>query len=95
MRIDLYVHNNSHSTSLESKVDEILHILEGLVAKVDELNAELVEINNVTNEIAADIDDLVAKVGEGSMSAAEADAVKSQLTDLKTRLTGIASTHTS
>lgn len=92
MRIDVYIHSVP-STSLEDKVDKILSQLGAMMAKVDELKAELVEINNTTNEIATDIDDLIAKLA-GGLSSTEADEVAAELAALKTKLTGIAAVHT-
>lgn len=64
------------------------------MAKVDELKAELVAANEVTNEIASDLNDLISRVGEGSLSPAEAEEIKTQLSSLRERLTGVASQHT-
>lgn len=64
------------------------------MSKADDLKAELEQANEVTNEIAADMQDLLGKVGEGSLSAAEADEVKTKINELTTRLRGVAATHT-
>jgi cell division protein FtsB len=79
----------------------LLLVLIGLViyfgrktlAKVDELKAELVEANATTNEIATDVDDLVARLS-GGLSEAEADDVKAELVALKGRLQAVAAVHT-
>lgn len=63
------------------------------MAKVDDLKAELVAINETTNEIASDIDDLMKRVS-GGLSAAEADEVNAELVALRDRLTGVAALHT-
>ena len=96
MRLDIYVHDgesNSVLSRIEAKVTEILKNLGVMMAKVDELKAELVEINSTTNEIASDIDDLIARLANG-LTPAEAEEVKAELTALKSRLTGIAAVHT-
>jgi len=92
MQIDVHVH--LHQASNEEKLDRILANQEKMMAKVDDLKAELVAANEVTNEIASDIDDLVKRVGEGSLSPAEADEVKTQLSALTARLKGVAAVHT-
>lgn len=84
----VYLHQDN------SKLDKLLRGQAIIMAKVDELNEELVQINETTNEIAGDMDDLISKVGDGSISSVEAEAIKTQLVALKERLTGIASTHT-
>lgn len=89
--IDIHIHLN---TVNEAKLDKILKLQEKLMSKADELKAELVEANNVTNELANDVDDLVKRIAEGGLSAAEADEVKTQLTALKTKLQGVAAVHT-
>lgn len=89
MRIEVYFHDSN----LERKIDRILFKLETMMAKVDELLAELVEANNATNEIAADIADLVSKVGAG-LSTAETASVQAELVALKDKLLAVAATHT-
>ena len=64
------------------------------MALVDDLRAELVSINETTNEIAADVADLVARLGSGGLSVAEAEEIKASLVALKERLQGVAATHT-
>lgn len=61
------------------------------MAKVDELKAELVAANETTNEIAADVADLLTKLATGGLTAAEADEVKAQITALNEKLKGVAS----
>ena len=63
------------------------------MSKLDELEAELQEANATTNEIAADIDDLLAQLA-GGLSPADADAVKAKLVELKTSLQAVAAKHT-
>lgn len=99
IRIDLYHHFSSESGAI-SKLDQILALVKlgnqqggQIIAKVDELLQELVEANTATNEIASDLDDLIAKLS-GGLSASEAEAVKTEIAALKTRLQGVAATHT-
>ena len=62
------------------------------MAAIDDMRAELADINAETDEIAADIDDLQARVGSG-LSDAEAAEVQSALVALKERLQAVASDH--
>ena len=62
------------------------------MAKIDEMKAELVEINTSTSamatamtEIESDVDDLVSRA-TGGVSAAEADAFVADLKSLKADL---------
>ncbi len=65
------------------------------MAKVDDLKAELEAANAVTNEIASDVQDLLAKLTTpGGLSDAEADDVKAQIAALTERLRGVAASHT-
>ena len=63
------------------------------MAKVDELEAELVEANKTTNEIADDVADLLNRLASGGLTAEEADRVKAQIVALNDRLKGVASQH--
>jgi len=91
MQLDIHIHNMPLS---DEKLDKIIHLQERLMAKADELKAELVAANEATNEIASDLDDLVKRVGDGSLSPAEAEEVKTQMTALKSRLQSVAAVHT-
>jgi len=93
MRIDVYVHQADSTSSLEKKVDLVITKLGGIMAKVDELLAELEKANTTTNEIANDIADLIAKLANG-LSAAEAAVVQAKLAELQAKLEGVAATHT-
>ena len=95
MKIDvnLNITDNRHDLIL-FKLDRVLYNQEKMMATAAELKAELVEANKTTDEIAADIADLVAKVGVGSMSPTETQEVMDQLTALKTKLQGVAAVHT-
>jgi len=97
MKIEVVNHDNRLIVLLlqifNDKLDRILKQQEKLIMTAAELKAELVVANEATNEIAADIDDLVART-KGGLSEAEATEVGSQLTALKTRLQGVAAVHT-
>lgn len=92
MEIHIHIHHHPDSTT-DSKLDRIISNQGVMMAKVDDLKAELVAINSTTDEIAADIADLVSRIA-GGLSAAEAEEVNAQLIALKERLTGVAATHT-
>ena len=94
MKIDVHVHLYQHSGSLEHKVDKILQQQGVMMAKVDELKAELVAANETTNEIAADVTDLLNRLAAGGLTVAEADEVKAQIVALNEKLKGVASQHT-
>ncbi len=64
------------------------------MAAIDDLRAELVAINDTTNELAVDVDDLLALVGEGSLTPAQVEEVKGTLASLKASLLAVASKHT-
>lgn len=64
------------------------------MSKLDELQAELEQANEVTNEIAADVEDLLSRLTAGGLSPAEADTIKSQIVALTDRLRGVAAQHT-
>ena len=89
MRIDIYLHH----VGADSKLDEILEKVNTIMAAVDDLRAELVEINTTTNELAVDVDDLLARLS-GGLSAAEAEEVKTKLQELKAALQAVAVKHT-
>jgi len=72
---------------------KILKQGEKIMAKVDELEAELVEANKTTNEIANDIADLLNRLASGGLTVEEADRVKAQIVALNDRLKGVASQH--
>lgn len=60
------------------------------MATVDELKAELVSLNTVTDELAADVADLISKLGD----PAALDEVRAGMVALRDRLSGLASQHT-
>jgi hypothetical protein len=89
MKLEIHVHIH-HSATLEAKVDKILSQQEKMMATIEEIRQELVEINEVTNEMADDVNDLINRVPDG----AGMEEIKSSLVSLKGRLQGIASQHT-
>lgn len=92
MDINLYVHQVG--SDIDSKLDLILKGLRILMGKADDMKAELVAANEATNEIAGDLQDLISRVGDGSLSPTEADEIKKELEALRAKLTGVASQHT-
>lgn len=91
--MDIHVHNYVDTGKIESKLDSILRKLGGLMAKVDDLNAELIAANEATNEIAADVDALVARLA-GGLTEVEATDVQAKLSALTVRLKAVAAVHT-
>jgi uncharacterized coiled-coil DUF342 family protein len=100
MRIDVHHHfhdDPAHATILQkilSKVEQVYQQGVKVLAKVDELKAELVAANETTNEIADDVTDLLNKLAAGGLSPAEADEVKAQIVALNEKLKGVAAQHT-
>lgn len=92
MEIHIHIPNITNE-DISCKLDKILEQLEVMMAKVDELKAELVAANEATNELASDMDDLLSRL-EGGLSAEEATAVQAQITELKTKLQAVAAKHT-
>jgi DNA invertase Pin-like site-specific DNA recombinase len=92
VEIHIHIHHHPDST-IVTKLDRIISNQGVMMAKVDDLKAELVEINTTTDEIASDIADLMSRIA-GGLSAAEAEEVNAQLTALKDKLKSVASTHT-
>jgi len=89
--MELHIH--IHNPDVEVKIDKVIKKLETIVNKVDELKAELTAANEVTNEIAVDVQDLLNKLVVGGLTAAEADEVKAQIVTLTARLRAVASQH--
>lgn len=83
----------SRLISLELKLDRIFKQQGVMMAKVDDLKAELVAANEATNEIASDLDALIARLA-GGLSDAEATEVQGQITALKEKLQSVAAKHT-
>ena len=69
-------------------------LLEEIMANVAQMQAEVAAINEATNEIAADIDGLKARIEEllagGGLTGPDSDAVLAELVAISERLRGIA-----
>ncbi len=59
------------------------------MAKIDDINTLLTEINDSTNNIAADLD-RIAQQAEGGLSAQEAESVVTQLRSASDALKAVA-----
>lgn len=66
-----------------------------LMASAAEMKAALEEANSTTNEIAADIDELINKQGSGVLTPEEATEVQAKMVELSTRLKLVANVYTS
>lgn len=64
------------------------------MGKVDELRADLEEANATTNEIADDVDVLVAKALAGGLTPEETDEIQTKVAALKARLKDVAAKYT-
>ena len=62
-----------------------------IMADVNSMRKELVEANEATNELAADVQELIGKIKVGAMSEEEAAEIQAGLSDLKNKLQGVAS----
>lgn len=97
MTINVNVHVHHHGDSgvaeLSRKLDVLIEGQKKIMTKQEELAQELVEINNTTNEIAGDVDDLIKQGVEGLTPEAAA-AHLAKLQELKATLQGIAAKHT-
>jgi methyl-accepting chemotaxis protein len=83
------IHNNVDLSSLEKELKYITQKLSTMAKKIDDINALLSEINDSTNNIAADLD-RIAQQAEGGLSAEEADGVVSQLRSASEALKAVA-----
>lgn len=93
--VEIHIHIHHHQDTLvHNKLDKIIATQGVVVAKVDELKAELEAANVTTNEIAADVTDLLNRLVEGGLTPAEAEEVKQQIMALNARLQGVAAQHT-
>lgn len=87
-------------TTTAAKLDTMLSMLHTIITqggmlmtKADDMLVALVEANKATNEIANDLDALIAQKA-GPLSEAEATEVQTQLDLLKIRLLNVASQYT-
>ncbi len=78
--MELHIHIHHHDN--ETKLDKIM-------AKIDDINTLLTEINDSTNNIAADLD-RIAQQAEGGLSAQEAESVVTQLRSASDALKAVA-----
>jgi methyl-accepting chemotaxis protein len=90
LRIDVhhYVHSETDS-EVNKLLRQILNLNITMAKKIDEINASLDEINDATNNIAADLDRIAGGL-EGGLSADEAQSVATRLTTTATTLRAIA-----
>lgn len=93
MDIHHYFHNGDEA--IHKKLDLIIKQGESLMASASQMLADLQEANLVTNNIAVDVEALLAKLAAGGLSAAEATEVQSQIAALKDRLKGVAAKYDS
>ena len=94
-KTEIHIHLPSVNISgLENRLDIIQKQLEVIMAKVDDLLADLKEANATTDEIANDVDVLLSKLVAGGLTAAETTQVQSEIAALKTRLQGVAAKYT-
>ena len=77
---------------LLARLDRIDRRLEDLMALGADLKAELVKANTTTNEIAADLDDLIAKLAQSTDPAVQ--EALDELRAFNSRLTDVAAKHT-
>jgi hypothetical protein len=69
-----------------------LHQGRTVMALIDDLRTELAAINETTNELATDIDDLIARIGQPGATVTQADV--DQLKTLSAALRSTADKHT-
>lgn len=101
MRLDVH-HFHHFEQGGRDQLDEILDRVKHIeqqgaqaMSKLEELESELQAANEATNEIASDIDDILAKLANPQgLSEAEADSLRAQLAAHKETLQGIAAKHT-
>lgn len=82
------------SQQIENVSKQLENARRQIMASLAELETELVAANEATNEIAADLQDLINKLAAGGMTPAEEQSVLEQLAALRTKLQGVAATHT-
>jgi uncharacterized coiled-coil DUF342 family protein len=94
ININIHVHHHdSGNQEIHEKLNVLIEGQKKIMAKAEELAQELVEINTTTNELAADVDDLV-KQGVDGLTPEAATAHLTKLQELKVALQGIAAKHT-
>jgi archaellum component FlaC len=88
MEIHIHVHQHG-DTQIVSQLNSINQKLEIMGEKLDAINSVLAEINDSTNNIAADLDRLAGQIS-GGLTAAEADSVVAELKTTSDQLKAIA-----
>ena len=86
--VNLIVKGNNETEVLDL-LQKIIKQNTNMAKKIDEINATLDEINDATNNIAADLDRIAGGL-EGGLSAEEAQSVSDRLTSTATQLRAIA-----
>lgn len=94
-RIDLHVHDERQGTpAILQDILKSLGVLKqqgaSIMGKVDDLRTELAAANEVTNEIASDVEELVRKAAEGQVTEADVQAARA----LGDRLRAVAAAYT-
>ena len=75
---------------LENIETKLYEIERNIMPVLDDIKRELGVINGTTNEIAADIDELITKISGGGLTEAEAQSIVTDLQGLSTTLKGVA-----
>lgn len=88
MEIHIHVHQHGDQ-QIVSQLNSINQKLEIMGEKLDAINSVLAEINDSTNNIAADLDRLAGQIS-GGLTAAEADSVVAELKTTSDQLKAIA-----
>ena len=90
MEIHIHVHHHNHGDEkVLTAINSINSKIEIMGQKLDEIKAQLSDINDATNNIAADLDRL-AGIINGGLSAEEADSVVADLKTTSEKLKAIA-----
>ena len=91
----IYLHrDDENEDKVISMLEEIKSQGRSLMASAAEMKAELVKANETTNEIQADVAEILAKLAAGGMTEAEEAQALSDLKALNDRLTGVAAQYT-
>lgn len=97
MRIDVHHHDDP---SVKSRLDYMIHQLgqlqnQGVIimSQLSDALADLAAANEVTNEIAADVDELVARAAEAT-DPDEINEVKAQAAAIRKQLEAVAAKYT-
>jgi len=82
----IHVHIHIHG---DPKLDSIIHKLNQLMAKADDIKALIGGINESTNNIAADLERIATNIA-GGLTAEEADGVIADLQTAAAKLKAVA-----